>query len=306
MNYPVIYHPIYSSLALGPKHRFPIKKYQLLEQLLRQDQLVAPTQWVTPQAVAPDKLSPLHCRDYINRVVSGALTPKEVRRLGFPWSPQLVARSLTSVGGTLLGCELALEQGLALHLSGGYHHAHFDFASGYCLFNDLAFAAVEAIEKYNLSTVLIFDCDVHQGDGTAALTSHRDDVITCSLHCAKNFPANKMVSTIDHEFEPNTQDAEYLTVCQSMLNYCINLYQPDLIIYDAGVDIHQQDVLGLLDVTTQGLYQRDRLVIETAQQAEIPLCCVTGGGYHKDQTKLIPLHSQLFRAAKDLHKEPST
>ena len=295
-----VYHPVYSSLALPAGHRFPIKKYQLLHRQLLAEGVLEDGQIHQPAAVTAEQLKALHCHDYVDAVLSGELAHKAERRIGLPWSPQLVTRSLTSVGGTLLTCELALTHGRALHLSGGYHHAHRDFGSGFCLFNDLALAALTMIDRHQLSRVLIFDCDVHQGDGTGALLANNDSVITCSLHCGKNFPARKQQSDIDYEFDKAVGDDEYLATCGEILRYCLNTYQPDLVIYDAGVDIHRDDVLGLLTVSTRGIFERDRLVLATCQEADIPVAAVTGGGYHEEQHKLIPLHMQLFKAAKSL------
>lgn len=298
-----VYHPIYSSLALPDGHRFPIKKYQWIRQQLLEQHILTEDQLHQPDPISRDSLIRLHCPDYVDAVINGQLDRKAIRRIGFPWSSQLVQRSLTSVGGTLLTCELALQQGQALHLSGGYHHAHHDFGSGFCLFNDLALAALTMIEEHQLSRVLIFDCDVHQGDGTAALLAGNDSVITCSLHCGKNFPARKQQSDIDFEFDKATTDDEYLATTVEIFEYCLNTYQPDLVIYDAGVDIHQSDVLGLLNVSTEGIYQRDHLILDQCRQRQIPVAAVTGGGYHEDQHQLVPLHLQLFKAAKAVNEK---
>ncbi|MGS0730247.1 histone deacetylase family protein, partial [Shewanella sp. 0m-11] len=193
---------------------------------------------------------------------------------GFPWSNSLVERTLYSVAGTALTCKLAIEHGCAIHLSGGYHHAHQQFGSGYCIFNDLTLAANASLQLDNIETVLIFDCDVHQGDGTATMAQSSSQIITCSIHCQENFPARKQSSDYDVELPRGAQDKQYLETVNQTLAYLIRLHKPDLIIYDAGVDIHSDDNLGHLNISIDGIYARDKEVIAQAKTAQIPIACV--------------------------------
>jgi len=204
---------------------------------------------------------------------------------------------LISPNGTLLTCLLALQNGLACHLAGGTHHAHRDFASGYCIFNDMAIAALCLLEQQKVKRVLIFDCDVHQGDGTAMILQNTPEVVTCSIHCEKNFPQRKAKSDIDVELAPQLGDDDYLSVVNTTLQEVLKITQPDLVIYDAGVDIYQQDPLGLLNISLQGIRKRDALVIKTIRNANIPIATVIGGGYDKDQAALAARHAIVVEEA---------
>ncbi|MCL4156683.1 UNVERIFIED_CONTAM: hypothetical protein GTU68_061316, partial [Idotea baltica] len=209
----------------------------------------------------------------------------------------LVKRSLVSPNGTLLTCLLALQHGLACHLAGGTHHAHRDFASGYCIFNDMAVAALCLLQQKKVQRVLIFDCDVHQGDGTATILQNVPEIVTCSIHCEKNFPQRKATSDIDIDLATGLADDDYLSIVKSTLDEAINQAQPDLVIYDAGVDIYQHDPLGLLNISLDGIRQRDALVVETTRGLNIPLATVIGGGYDKDQAALAARHAIVVEEA---------
>ena len=293
---PLIYHECYSDLVLPERHRYPIGKYRALYQHLLRAGLPAAWFELDAPAATPADLALVHHPDYINALVQGQLDSKAMRRIGFPWSDFLLKRSLQSVGGTVRTMQLALEHGIALHLSGGYHHAFAEEGAGFCLFNDLAVAAKTALHQ-GVGKVLIFDCDVHQGDGTALLFADEPNIITASLHGEKNFPARKQQSDWDIGLPTHCQDDDYLDAVKTSLDYLLYLHQPDLVLYDAGVDIHQDDDLGLLQVSTAGVYQRDAFVFERCRNLNIPVAAVIGGGYQRDMTRLTTVHSQLFRAA---------
>lgn len=297
---PLIYHASYSKLALPATHQFPGSKYQHLYEYLIEQGIALSSQFLAPEKVTQKYLTQLHEPSYVASFIDGSIDSKALRRIGFPWSEALVERTLYSVAGTALTCEQAIEHGCALHLSGGYHHAHHEYGSGYCIFNDLALAAIHSLQNDNIETVLIFDCDVHQGDGTATIVQSNSNIITCSLHCQENFPSRKQRSDYDIEIARGTEDKQYLETVTQTLAYLIRLHQPDLIIYDAGVDIHQDDRLGYLQISDQGLLERDKLILQQAKSANIPIACVIGGGYSKDIAKLTQRHSQLFIAANDL------
>ncbi|QBF84130.1 histone deacetylase [Shewanella maritima] len=296
MTFPYVYHASYSELALPDNHRFPINKYRDLYELGLKRGILEQTRCVTPDAIDINELKQVHCPDYVDSFINGTLTQKAMRRIGFPWSEQLVRRSLHAVNGTKLCVELALEHNVAVNLTGGYHHAHYDFGSGFCIFNDLVIAAHHAIKHYQLDKVLIIDCDVHQGDGTATLCQSVPEIITCSIHCAKNFPARKQISDHDIELENGCNDSEYLAILSQSLPLLIAMHQPQLIIYDAGVDIHQDDDLGYAAISTQGLMQRDQLIMQLAQSQQIPVAAVIGGGYSRNRQQLAERHYQLLSA----------
>ncbi|EOX1768080.1 histone deacetylase [Vibrio cholerae] len=299
---PLIYHPIYSQLDLPVGHRYPINKYRLLyEEIVRQQE--QSEEWrtafnfIAPQMAALSLVRSVHDSDYVRALLDGTLPAAKMRRIGFPWSEKLIERTLLSVGGTSLTVERALLSGVAIHLSGGYHHAHADFGSGFCLFNDLAIAAHFALSLPSVDKVLIIDSDVHHGDGTATLCAERDDIITLSFHCDKNFPARKPASSMDVGFANQTGDEEFLSTFIQVVEMAVNLHRPDLILYDAGVDIHNDDELGYLSISQAAIAQRDRFMLGLAKQESIPIACVIGGGYREDHAALVPLHLELLKAA---------
>ncbi|MCP9337091.1 histone deacetylase family protein [Stutzerimonas xanthomarina] len=296
MSLPLVFHDDYSPL-LPPGHRFPMEKFRLLRDHLVACGLTTDQALLRPELCPTDVLALAHDRDYVDRYRSGDMSREELRRLGLPWSPQLAQRTVRAVGGSLLAADLALQHGLACHLAGGTHHAHHDHASGFCIFNDLAIMALSLLEKGCVGRVLIFDCDVHQGDGTARILEHVPDAITVSLHCEKNFPTRKARSDWDIGLTPGLGDADYLKVVDNALNYLLPLYQPDLVIYDAGVDVHRDDALGLLKLSDEGLAMRDSAVIEHCLGRDIPVVGVIGGGYDKDRALLARRHAQLHISA---------
>jgi acetoin utilization deacetylase AcuC-like enzyme len=292
----LVFHPIYSQLVLPKKHRFPIEKYQGIK-----DKLLAggvkESAFYTPLPISIDDLIMTHHPSYVDSFIRGTISDKAIRRLGMPWSAQFVRRTLHAVGGTVLTGKLALENGVALNLTGGYHHAFADFGSGFCVFNDIILSANEMLKKTGIDKVLIFDCDVHQGDGTALLASKNDAIYTVSLHCEKNFPARKQHSDLDFPLIRGMADDEYLYTVECALNLALNTSVPDAVIYDAGVDIHESDDLGYLNISTKGVFERDKLVFETCKRRGVPVAAVIGGGYQRNIDDLVNVHLQLYRAA---------
>ncbi|WP_407330902.1 histone deacetylase [Enterovibrio sp. 27052020O] len=292
---PVIYHSIYSDFPLPDGHRYPLQKYQLLKTYIEQQPW--PVQSFEPEILNSDTLKAIHDAGYVDALITGSLPLVKMRRIGFPWSHALIQRSLTSLGGTTLTVDKAIEQGVAIHLTGGYHHAHHDFGSGFCLFNDLILAANHALSSPTIEKVLIVDCDVHHGDGTATLAQHRSDIVTLSVHCDKNFPSRKPESDIDLPMPIGTDSESYLREFIPCLTLALALHQPDMVIYDAGVDIHTDDELGYMSVCQAGIAKRDSAVFAACKAHQIPVAAVIGGGYRTDQTALVPLHAELIRAA---------
>lgn len=300
LKLPVVFDPIYSQLDLPKRHRFPIEKYQSLFDRAFNDYGELLIHHPVPGYVSRDTLLKVHDPLYIDEFTSGQLCAKKMKRIGFDWSQQFVNRTLTAVNGTLTTAKLAAEIGVAINCTGGYHHSHPDFGSGFCVFNDLMLAACELLDNSEVSRVLIFDCDVHQGDGTAVCGQPRGDVFTVSIHCEKNFPTRKQDSDWDIGLDRHISDSEYLPVVEETLIAAIESFKPDFIIYDAGVDIHQDDDLGLLNITTNGIYLRDKMVFQQAKQRQIPVMAVIGGGYQRDIDKLTDVHIQLIKSASDV------
>ena len=279
MDLPLVYHPYYSFPFPAP-HRFPMDKFVRLHDHLRTSGLLHDGNLHSPERCSRELLVLAHDPDYVNRFHDNALDATALRRMGLPWSEALVARTTRAVGGSLLTAELALRHGLACHLAGGTHHAHRDFASGFCIFNDLAIISLSLLASGRVERVLIIDCDVHQGDGTATILADVDAAITVSLHCENNFPARKATSDWD-----------------------IPLPQPDLVLYDAGVDVHQSDGLGYLQLTDRGIAARDRLVIDSCLGRDIPVCAVIGGGYDNDRDALARRHGILHHSAAQIWQQ---
>lgn len=297
MPLPLIYHEDYSP-DFPPDHRFPMDKFRLLRDHLIDTGLTTDAQLFCPQVCPTDILALAHDPGYISRYMEGALSREDQRRLGLPWTEDLARRTVRAVGGSLLTAELALQHGLACHLAGGTHHAHFDYPAGFCIFNDLAIISQYLLQSGRVDRVLIFDCDVHQGDGTARILEHTDDAITVSLHCEKNFPARKAQSDWDIPLPMGMGDDDYLKVVDDTLNYLLPLYQPDLVLYDAGVDVHKDDALGYLQLTDAGVARRDEAVMRHCLGRDIPVMGVIGGGYSKDREALARRHGILHHSAQ--------
>lgn len=294
----IYYSDLYSALTLPERHRFPIAKYRKIYERLQSTSLA---RYLVNQqtTIAIESIKACHAPDYVESFVHGRLNVQEIKKMGFPWSSLLVERTLCSLGNTQHAAIQALTSGWAINLSGGYHHAHADFGAGYCIFNDFAVIANLLIAQGFVDNVLIFDCDVHQGDGTARICQDRPDVITVSIHCQQNFPKLKAQSDMDFALPPKTNDAAYLTTVKDALDLAIRLYQPDIVLYNAGADIYQKDELGLFDVSLTGIKQRDSVVLSTCFQKKLPVVAALGGGYIRDEEKLIEAHLQLFWALLD-------
>ena len=287
-------------VVLPPKHRFPMAKYALLRERLVATGLLAEEQLVPAPQIDRDSLVAVHAADYVDAFMGGTLDAAAVRRLGFPWSPELVARSLASVGGTWAATRAALEDGLAGHLAGGTHHAYREFGSGFCAFNDLAVAARWALDEAGLERVLIFDVDVHQGDGTAALFERDERVFTCSLHGAKNFPARKQVSDLDVPLADDTGDEEFLEAMERALEQSLERSDPQLVLFQAGVDALASDRLGRLALTHAGLYERDRRMLARVRSAGLPAVLTLGGGYGEPIEETLAANLGTYRAAREV------
>ncbi len=301
MTVSLITHPDYS-FEFSTKHRFPMEKFKLLHEHLKAIGLATTSNTLRPGRAKQQLLELAHCPAYLQRFIHNHQTPQELRRMGLPWSPGLMKRTLISPNGTFLTANIALQNGIACHLAGGTHHAHYDAASGFCVLNDLAIAALGVLHqarKTQLSrpSVLIFDCDVHQGDGTANILADEPRAFTCSIHCDKNFPARKARSDLDVEIPKATGDSQYLETVEKSLLKAIDQSKPALMFYDAGVDIYEHDPLGLLNISFDGIRQRDRLVLETCKRKGLPVATVIGGGYDDDRNALARRHALVIEEA---------
>ncbi len=296
---PLITHPYYS-YAFDHSHRFPMEKFGLLSEYLKEKKVLTKTNSFRPGRAKTEILQLAHCETYLSRFVNNQQNEKEIRRMGLPWSDGLVRRTLISPNGTLLAASLAMEYGVGCHLAGGTHHAHRDFASGFCILNDLAVAALALVKTGYVNRILIFDCDVHQGDGTASILQDSDEIFTCSIHCEKNFPVRKAHSDLDVALDKGIRDNEYLGIVESTFSRLLTETAPSLVLYDAGVDVFEGDPLGLLNVSEQGIRERDSLVLSLCQKYDIPVATVIGGGYDDDRIALAKRHAIVVEEAARL------
>lgn len=299
MSIPVVTNPVYS-FSFPASHRFPMEKFALLAQLAEARGWLGASNVFRPGRAKHEVLALAHCPEYLQRFTQNQQSKAEVRRMGLPWSEGLVKRTLISPNGTLLTANLALQHGIACHLAGGTHHAHYDFASGFCILNDLAITAKALLASGKVQQLLIFDCDVHQGDGTASILADEPRAFTCSVHCAKNFPARKAKSDWDIDLPVGIEDKEYLEVVAETLHQAVLRCSPDIILYDAGVDIYTHDPLGLMHVSLEGIRAREGLILDYCRTHAIPIATVIGGGYDDDRQALTERHALVVEAAFDL------
>ena len=293
----LVSHPDYD-IPLPDGHRFPATKFSRLVARLEDDGVLDAFARHMPEPVLPADLAITQDSGYIAAIADGTLDRESLRVLGLSWSRVLANRSFLAVNGTLLAARKALEFGLACHAAGGTHHAHFGHGAGFCVFNDLAYTAVRLRREGAVRRVLILDCDVHQGDGTARILQTYDDIFTCSVHCAKNYPARKAVSDLDVEIERGSGDDSYLATLSDTLDQLAGLCpDPDLVLYDAGVDVHSDDRLGLLNISYDGIRARDAMVLRHFRGRDVPVATVIGGGYGNNLDEVAFRHSLVFHAA---------
>ncbi|KAJ1421720.1 histone deacetylase family protein [Ochromonadaceae sp. CCMP2298] len=274
----IFYNDVYE-VVLPPKHRFPMQKYKMVREIVQQEYKEAQVDFqISPKALRSELIS-THCPIYVDRYMSGQLTDQEVRKTGFPRSGSNVDRALSSVGGTVAAMRAVLgsDARMAAHLAGGTHHAFRDYGEGFCIFSDIAVAANLALQEFPIQRVLIIDLDVHQGNGNAKLFQEDPRVFTFSMHCRDNYFSEKQQSNIDIELEAGVGDDEYLSKLKTWLPYLFHSVQPQLVFFQAGVDIYEGDRLGKLKVTRRGLQQRNQLIFQYLTKRGVD-CVVTMGG----------------------------
>ena len=287
-------------LPLPEGHRFPMAKYSMLRERVAADGICGPGELRTPRAVTDEEILRAHAPGYLERVVSGTLTDKEMRRIGFPWSEQMVERSRRASGGTIGACLAAMEEGFAANLAGGTHHAFAGRGEGYCVFNDSAIAARAVQASGLVERVVVIDTDVHQGNGTAEILRGDATVFTFSIHGAKNFPFHKEESDLDAPLPDGADDTEFLTTLERGLEMALEAADADLAIYLAGADPFEGDRLGRLSVTPSGLAERDRMVLEACRDRGIPVAVTMAGGYARNVEDTVDVHFQSIKRAADL------
>ena len=293
----IAYHPIFKHpLPLG--HRFPMSKYELLHQQLLHEGTCQPENFFEPAWPEDEAILAVHDAAYLKQLRDVSLDKKAARKIGFPLSEQLVTREHLIAQGTIEGANYALENGAAMNIAGGTHHAYADHGEAFCLLNDQAIAARHLQYKKDIEKILIVDLDVHQGNGTAKIFEKDDSVFTFSMHGASNYPFRKEQSNLDLALADNTGDESYLNLLKSTLPMLIEDVKPEFIFYLSGVDIVSTDKLGRLGCSPEGCKERDRFVLALCKQHEIPVQVSMGGGYSPDIKVIIEAHANTFREAK--------
>lgn len=291
----VSYTPRYYA-DIGEGHIFPIRKFEMVRDRLLSEGTLQPAWVIEPEPAAIEEVRLVHTEDYLTRLRSGGLTPRELRRLGLPWSKALVRRSFLATGGTLLAARNALLEGIGANLAGGTHHAFPDRGEGFCVLNDVAVAVRVLKRDGGITRAAIIDCDVHQGNGTAHIFRGDPNVFTFSMHGAKNYPLFKERSTLDIELADGTGDEEYLEKLSENLPAVFS-HEPEIVFYLGGADPYAGDKLGRLSLTMAGLRERDELVLTACRAQGIPVVTVMSGGYAADIRDTVEIHSNTIRAA---------
>lgn len=278
-------------LELPEYHPFPKYKYSGVAEALKQDLNIQPA-----PAITWETLALAHTHDYLQKLRTEGLSRQEAHKVGLPWTQSLLTRALHAAGGTLAATQDALATGLGLNLAGGTHHAYPGRAEGYCLFNDVAIAIAQLRAQGWRGRALVVDLDAHQGNGTAVFFRHDPHVFTLSIHAERNYPLKKEQSDLDVGLSDATGDAEYLEALEPALEQAF-VFRPDLVFFNAGVDVLQNDRFGRLGLSLSGLAERDRRVFAKAKQAHVPLVVVMGGGYNRDPRITVTAHAQTYRLA---------
>lgn len=298
MPVPFVHHPAFDA-RFDEGHRFPMSKFTRLAQILVEDGVVGPGGFVQPDPAPAEWLQLAHATTYVADVLSARVPAATEKAIGFAVDEKVALRSRCATGGTVLTARLALETGLACNTAGGSHHAAYGGGAGFSVFNDVAVAAHVLLAEGLVRRVLVFDCDVHQGDGTARIFEAEPRVFTLSVHGANNYPHEKAVSDLDLALPDRTGDDPYLATLPGLLSAGFERARPEIVFYNAGVDPHEADRLGRLSLSDRGLAERDRRVIGYFRDRGVPVACVIGGGYSRDIEALARRHTILHRVANE-------
>lgn len=282
------------------EHIFPMKKFQGLHRYLIEQELVHPSDIIEPSMVEMASLMTVHTQRYSDGIMRGDLGYRELRKLGLPWSEGLARRSRLAVQGTINAGLMALQEGIAGNLAGGTHHAMPDYGEGFCVFNDVAVAIKVLKQSMWARKILVIDCDVHQGNGTAEIFRDDEEVFTFSLHGEKNYPFKKPPSTLDVGLPDKTGDKKYLSTLGDALDDIFNRFNPDLVFYLGGIDPLETDHFGRLSLTAKGLAYRERIVIRKVLNEDVPLVLLLSGGYAPSLEETVRAHALMYKTALEL------
>lgn len=294
------YYSDHFVLPLPEGHRFPMAKYSRLRERVVAQGLVSPDRLMEAPPVSWDDLRLVHTAAYVDAVASGSLAKEAQRRIGFPWSEGMVERSRRSVGATVAAASAAHREGIAVNLAGGTHHAFADHGEGYCVFNDVAVGARVLQRDHGVDRIAVVDCDVHQGNGTAAIFGDDPSVFTFSMHGAGNFPFRKERSDLDVDLPDGTGDEPYLRLLAEHLDEVLRRHAPAFVFYLAGADPYEGDRLGRLKLTIDGLKARDALVLGRCRDLGIPVAISMSGGYAPDIEAIVTIHANTIAVAAEL------
>jgi acetoin utilization deacetylase AcuC-like enzyme len=293
----IAFSPIYCH-SLPEGHRFPMLKYELIPEQLLYEGTCTKENFFEPNPVGESWILRTHDKNYWESLKNLSLEPKMIRKIGFPLSDVLVLRETIITQGTIDCCHFALENGCAMNVAGGTHHAFKGKGEGFCLLNDIAISANYLLDKDLAKKILVVDLDVHQGNGTAKIFEYEDKVFTFSMHGKENYPLKKEKSDLDIELPTFTKDEEYLSILYQTLPNLIQNFEPDFIFYVSGVDILETDKLGKLSLSIAGCKLRDEFVFEQCQFNKIPVVVSMGGGYSPKITDIVEAHCNTFRVAE--------
>ncbi len=285
-------------LNLG-EHVFPSIKYRLIKEKLLADGVIQDADLITPSPAADEDIALVHDREYIERLQKGTLSHAEIMRMEVPYSPELVSAVWLAAGGSILAGRQSLDDGVAANLTGGFHHAYPDHGEGFCVIHDVAIAIRRLQKDRAIERAMTVDCDVHQGNGTAAIFRDDPSVFTFSIHQENNYPSPKPPSSLDVNLEDGVGDEEYLAALEKGLTQSFARFRPDLVFYLAGADPYREDQLGGLTLSQQGLMERDRAVFEQARHRNIPVAITLAGGYARRVEDTVQLHANTVRIAKE-------
>ena len=295
----IAYHPIYKH-PLPKGHRFPMEKYELLPQQLLHEGTCNHSNFFEPEKPNDRYILAVHEPEYYYNLVNITLDQRDARKLGFPLSEVLVEREVIIADGTIKASEFALKYGVAMNIAGGTHHAYTNRGEAFCLLNDQAIGARYLQNNDLAKKILIVDLDVHQGNGTAEIFQNDHSVFTFSMHGKSNYPFKKELSDLDIALENDTDDETYITILRKIFPKLIEDESPDFIYYLSGVDVIASDKLGKLGMTIEGCKERDRFILQTCKNHNIPVMCSMGGGYSPDIKTIIDAHANTFRLAQEI------